>query len=127
MVAVAHRRLGHLRDQRLGVAQHQQEHFFVAVELVLELLAGQAVGMPGALHNGAARRAFAAHEDRNADQAFVADHRDLGRGAVLHYVQQRHDGVGGKVDVAQGAAGLVEHLAKGQLDQLEVGQQAVQR
>ncbi|MNR17658.1 hypothetical protein D3C85_1343360 [compost metagenome] len=40
VVAVAHCRLGHLRDQGLGVAQHQQQHFFMAVELVLELLAG---------------------------------------------------------------------------------------
>ncbi|MNR17659.1 hypothetical protein D3C85_1343370 [compost metagenome] len=83
--------------------------------------------MPGTLHNGAAGGAFAAHEDCNADQAFIADHRNLGRGAVLHHIQQRHDGVGGEVDMPQGATGLIEHFAQWQLDQFEVGEQAVQR
>lgn len=62
VVAVADGGLGHLGDQRLGVAQHQQEHFAVAVELVLEPLPGQAKGVSRALHNGPTRGAFAAHE-----------------------------------------------------------------
>ena len=100
--------LGHLRDQRLRVAQQQNLHPAVAMELVLQLLAGQPVSMAGALYDRAARGGFTAHEQRDADETLVAHHRDLRRCAVFHHVQQRHDAVDRKIDVAQDIARLVQ-------------------
>ena len=48
----------------------------------LELLGAQAEAVPGALHDGAAGRAPAAHQQRDADHTVAAHHRDLGRGAL---------------------------------------------
>ena len=48
VMAVAHRGLSHLGDQRLGVAEHQLQHLAMPIELVLQLLSGQSVGMPSA-------------------------------------------------------------------------------
>lgn len=76
--------------------------------------------MPGALHDRAAGGAFAAHEHGDANQPFIAHHRDFRRGAVLHHVQQRDDRIGGEVHMPQGVAGLVERLAKWQADPFQV-------
>ena len=121
VVAVAHRGLRHLRDQRLRVAQQQVHHRAGAFELVLDDAGAQAPALARALHHGAAGRGLAAHEQRDADHAFVADHRNLGRRAVLHHVQQRDDGRGREVHMAERAARLVQHLAERQVDPLEQG------
>jgi len=42
-MAVAHRGLRHLRDERLRVPQKQKLHFAVAVKFPLELLSDQSV------------------------------------------------------------------------------------
>jgi hypothetical protein len=97
-----------------------------AVELEHHLLRVQAQALAGALHHRAAGRRFAAHEERDADQAFEADHRDLGRGAVLHQVQQRDDRGRRKVHVVQPRTRFVEHFAQWQIDHLEVGQPALE-
>ena len=88
---VAHGRLRHLRDQRLRVAQQDVEHFAVTIEFLLEAIAREAVRVAGALHDGAARRGFAAHEQRHANGAFVAHHGDFRRRAILHHIEQRDD------------------------------------
>ena len=44
-----------------------------AIKLLLQQLVLQAVGVTGALHNRPARGAFAAHEERHADDPLVAD------------------------------------------------------
>jgi hypothetical protein len=82
MMAVAGRGLGHLRDQRLGVAQQQALHRAAAVEFLFEQLALQPVGVSRGLHHGRTGRGVAAHEERDADHAFVAHARGLGRCAV---------------------------------------------
>ena len=119
MVPVAHRRLRHLRDQRLGIAQQQVQHR-CPVELVLDHTRFQAQALAGALHDRAAGRGLAAHEQRDADDALVADHSDLGRSAIFHDVQQRDDGSDRKVHMAQRAAGLVKHLSQRHFDQFEL-------
>ena len=81
--------------------------------------------MARALHDRAAGRRLAAHEQRDADHAFVADDGDLGRRAVLHHVEQRDDRRRREVDVAQRAARFVEHLAERQVDRLELRQPAL--
>ncbi|MNH21302.1 hypothetical protein D3C79_811070 [compost metagenome] len=83
--------------------------------------------MPGALHDGPAGGAFAAHEHGDANQPFVTNHRNFGRGAVFHHIQQRNDGIDREVDVAQGVAGLVQRLAQGQVDVLQVRRQPAER
>ena len=59
------------------------------------------------------------------DQALVAHHGDLGRGAVLHHVEQRNDRAGGEVDVVEDAAGLVDHVAERHREGLEVRRQSL--
>ena len=97
----------------------------MAVELILEPLPWQPVGRTRALHDRPARRALPAHEQRDADQALVAHHRDLGRCAVLHHVQQRDDGVGRKIDVAQRVARLIQDFAERQSASSRWGEQPV--
>ncbi|MCY1427414.1 hypothetical protein D9M71_432600 [compost metagenome] len=125
MVAVAYRGLGHLGNQGLGVAEHQLQQFAVAAELGFQALPLQAVGVAGALHDGAAWGAFATHEQCQADQALIADNRDFRRGAVFHHVEQGNDRVGGKIDVSQCVARLVQDLAEGHQHQFELRQQAL--
>ena len=95
------------------------------IELVLQLLSGQSVGMPSALHNGAARSAFPTHEHRHADESFVADDGYLRGGAVLHDIQQRNDGVGGEVDMSEGIDRFIEDLAERQCNSLQVRDQTL--
>jgi hypothetical protein len=64
VVAVAHRRLCHLRDQCLGIPQHPVLQILVAVELGHKRLPVQLKGLTGALNDCPARRRFAAHEKR---------------------------------------------------------------
>jgi len=124
VVPVADRRLGHLRDQRLHVAQQQDLHLAVAMELLLEQLCGQTVSVTCALHDRLTRSAVAAHEQRHADETFVAHHRDFRRRPVFHHIQQRHDRVDGKIDVPHCVAGFVQDLAVRHIDQFEVREQA---
>jgi len=124
VVPVADRRLGHLRDQRLRVAQQQDLHLAVAMELLLEQLCGQTVSVTCALHDRLTRSAVAAHEQRHADEAFIPHHRDFRRCPVFHHIQQRYDRVDGKIDVPHCVAGFVQDLAVRHIDQLEVREQA---
>ncbi|MOA52787.1 hypothetical protein D3C78_1761410 [compost metagenome] len=76
-MTVADGRLRHLRDQCLGVAQHQQQQLAMAIEFVFETLPRQAVGISGTLHNCTTWRAFTAHEHRDTDQPLIAYHGNL--------------------------------------------------
>jgi len=93
-----------------------------ALELVLDHLRPQPVAVAGALHDGATGRRLSAHEERDADDAFVADHGDLGRRAVLHHVEKRDDRGRREVDVTERRSGFVDDLPQGHLDALELGQ-----
>ena len=112
VMPIADRRLRHLRDQRLGIAQQQMHRRTEAPELALEQFGLEPHAVPRALHDGAAGRGVAAHEQRNAEDAFVAHDGDFGRRAVLHDVEQRHDGRGREIDVAQLRPRFVEDLAE---------------
>ncbi|MCY1236946.1 hypothetical protein D9M72_496220 [compost metagenome] len=59
----------------------------MAIEFGFQPLPLQPVGVAGALHDGPARRAFAAHEHRQANQPLIADYRDFRRGAVFHHIE----------------------------------------
>jgi len=85
---VADRRLSHLRDQRLRVTQQHVEHFPVTTEFLLEPVARQSIRMTGALHDRAARRGFAAHEQRDTEHTVIAHHGNLRGSSVLHDIQQ---------------------------------------
>src|SRR5688572_18737791 len=67
MMAVAHRGLGHLRDQRLREAQQQKLQRAARLELRFQRGGPDPVALAGALHHCAARRGFASHEERDAD------------------------------------------------------------
>jgi len=70
-MAITHGGLRHLRDQGLGVAQQQKLQRPISMEFVLELLSDQPVSVAGALHDRPTRGGFTAHEQRDADEAFV--------------------------------------------------------
>src|SRR5580658_7822831 len=95
-MAITHRGLRHLRDQGLGVAQQQDLHLTVAVELVLELLPDQLVSISSALHDRPAGGGFAAHEQRDADQAFVADQISADAPSARTYSRETIESVGKK-------------------------------
>ena len=124
VVAVADRRLRHLGDHGLGVAQQNFEHRATAVDLVLDRLRTQPVGLSRVLHHRLAGRGAAAHEDRNPDHAVVAHHRDLGRPAVQRQVQQRDYCRTRKIHIRRCSARIAEHLAHRQVHQFELGQPA---
>ena len=75
MVPVARRGLRHLRDQRLRVAQQQSLQQAAAMELLHQQVALEPIGVAGGLHDGRTGRGVAAHEQRDADHAFVAHAR----------------------------------------------------
>ena len=56
----------------------------------------------------------------DADKALVSHHGDFRRSAVLQHIQQGHDAVGRKIDMAQDIAGLVQNHAERHWDELQV-------
>jgi hypothetical protein len=63
-------------------------------------------GVPGALRDRPARGGSTAHEQRDADKALITDHGNFGRRTIFQHVQERYDGVGRKINVAQYVAGF---------------------
>ena len=122
---VAHRRLRHLCDQRLGVAQQKAHQRAGSGELRLYHRRRQHKTTARAKHHGAAGRRPAAHEQRNADHALVAYDGDFGRRTVLHLVDQRDDRSDRKIDLRQCAPRFVERLAQWHVDRFKVRQQAL--
>src|ERR1700687_697449 len=127
VMAVADCSLGHLREQRLRVTQQQNLHLTVAMKLVLEFLAEQPVSITGALYDRAVRGRFAAHEQRDSNETLVSYYGDFRGRAGFHHVQKRYDRVGGKIDVAQDIARLVQNLAERHLYKLQVRIQSLAR
>src|SRR6202790_3165297 len=101
MMPIAYRRLRHLGDQRLGVAQQEVHGRSETPELILEQFGLEQESVPGALHHRAARRGLAAHEQRDAEDALVAYDRDFSGCAILHDIEERKNGGGGEIDMAQ--------------------------
>ena len=120
VVAVAHRGLRHLGDERLGKAQQKVLQVAARLEKLPQDRAAHAVSLAGALHHRAAWGALPAHEKRDPDQSLVAGDRDLGRGAVLEHVEERHDAVDRKVDEALRAARFVHRHAERHRHALEM-------
>lgn len=56
----------------------------------------------------------------------MADHGDLGGGAVFHHVQQGHNGSGGEVHILQLAAEFEQFLTEWQGHQFQVFKQGFQ-
>jgi len=79
VMPIADRGLRNLCDQRLRVAQHQNKELPVAAELRPDSRSGEAIGITGALHQGSARGAFAAHQKGDAEQTLIANHEDRSR------------------------------------------------
>ncbi len=123
MVAVAHRGLGHLGQQGLGIAQKDMQHLPVTFEFLLEPHARQPVRGAGALHDRTVGGGFTAHEQRHANRAIVPHDRDFRGGAVFQHVQERDDRVGWKIDVPQRVAGLVQNHAEWHRNELQVWKQ----
>src|SRR6202521_59477 len=71
MMPIAYRRLRHLGDQRLGVAQQEVHGRAETPELILEQSGLEPESMPGALHHRAAGRGLAAHEQGYAENTLV--------------------------------------------------------
>ena len=123
---IAHGCLRHLREQCLGVEQQQPMQFRNAPEFVAKEFQLQPEGVARALHHGAIWRRIAAHEHGDAHYAVTADNPHLGRGAVLHGIEQRHDCGRGEVDVRERLVRLVDHLSQGESDRLQSGLKATQ-
>jgi hypothetical protein len=123
MMPVAYRRLRHLRDQRLGVAQQEQLERAAAIELAPDHHGRNAVGMARVLHHRAAGGRFAAHERRDADHPFVSGKRELRRGSVARHREQRNDAIGREIDVVEALAGFVHGASQRQRNPFQAGRE----
>src|ERR1700738_2187279 len=121
MMPVAYRRLRHLGDERLGVAQQKMHGRSETPELILEQFGLEPESVPRALHHRAAGRGLAAHEQGYAENTLVTYDSDFSGRAILHDVEQRKDGGGGEIDVAQLDPGFIENLAELHRYQFEMG------
>ncbi len=74
--------------------------------------------VPGALHQRADRRDADLQRERQPDQPFAADQPDFERLVLVHHGQQGNERVGGKVDLADRLARLVQDVAVGEFDRL---------
>ena len=72
---------------------------------------------------GRGSRHIVSQHQRNADHALAADQADFQGQVAVRQRQQRHQGGTGKVDMADRLPWLVEHLAEGQRDRFEPGEQ----
>ena len=124
MQPVAHRRLRHLREQRLGVAQQAALQRPTARELRQQGGSGQLEGLTGAAHEGTVGAGLPAHEQRRTDRALAADHSDFRGGALGRGVQQRDEAAGKKVQVVKPPAWCVEHVAQRQGDRRKLRRHA---
>src|ERR1700724_2427780 len=121
MMPIAHGRLRHLGDQRLGVEQQEVHGRTETPELILEQSGLEPESVPGALHHRATGRGLAAHEQGYAEDTLVAYDGNFSGRAILHHVQQRKDGWGGEIDIPQLNPGFIEDLTELHRYQFEVG------
>lgn len=78
MKPVAYGGLRHLRKQTLGIPQQQELHVTLAAKFIFEASRGQPKSAAFALYDCPTGSGFTAHEQRNADETFIAYDRDLG-------------------------------------------------
>jgi hypothetical protein len=88
MVAIAHRRLRHLSQDRLRVAKQQPQQQPEAIELLHQQSRRQLVAVARGLHQRPARSRLATHEKRDAEHPFPADAGYFRGGAVLRQIVQ---------------------------------------
>jgi hypothetical protein len=92
-------------------------------ELTAKCRRCHAPGRPGALHQGVERCSAYPEHQRDPQHAFVAHEADFETAVAIDRSDQRDEAVGGEEDMANGLAGLAEHLGKAQLDLLATCQQ----
>ncbi|MNV02024.1 hypothetical protein D3C71_922480 [compost metagenome] len=119
MVPIAHRRLRHLGNERLRVAQQEVKQRPPLFRQLLNVGGTQSEGVACALHHGTIGGATSAHQERHAHHAFEADDRDLRRLPVLQHIQQRDDAIDRKKDVPLHHTRFVENLSETQRHNLE--------
>jgi hypothetical protein len=78
------------------------------------------------LHDRPAGGRLTAHEQRDADDTFIAGDGNFRRRAIFHDIEQRDDRGGRTIHVAQGNTRLVEHRTQGHFDVFETRQPALQ-
>lgn len=114
VVAVADRSLRHLQNQGLDITQQQLPQLTVTViEFSLEWLGTHAQGIACALDEHAARRTVAAENHGDADDAVIADDRNLRRVSVLRRINPGYDAVAGEVDPLDRIARLIQTFSSG--------------
>jgi hypothetical protein len=108
------------------VAQQQTHRSFLPVELVHDELAARLRSSAGSFNDGAAQYRFTAHEERDADEAVLAGHRDLGGVAFGGQMHQRDERGRREIDVPHDLPGLPPHLARRHVDPFESRRPALQ-
>ena len=117
---VAHGGLRHLRDEGLGVAEHEVHGRAAEVELFPHQPGIEPKALAGALQHGAAGGGATTHEDRDTDQPLSAHDGDLACRAVFRDEQLGHDGAGRKEHVSRRVACDVQHLAQRHVQPLQL-------
>src|SRR3954462_5445646 len=109
-MAIAHGGLRHLGHEGLRVTQQQALDRTGAIEFLHDQAPLETVSLARGLHNRRAGSCISTHEQRNADYAFIAYARNLGRCARFGNIVKRYDRGGWKVCMLQLAAWSVKHV-----------------
>src|ERR1039457_4015341 len=112
MVPIADSGLRHVRDQRRGITPQKLHGRTKTAELIAEQFGLEPEAVSSALYHRTAGRRVATHEQRNAENALVANKRDFSGRPIFHDVEQRNDGCRWEIHVRQRAPWFVENLTK---------------
>jgi hypothetical protein len=116
-------RLRDLRHHGVDVAVQLALQRRAVAQLGAEARRAHFHGGPGALNQCAHRRNVDTERQGNSDHALAPHQPDFEREVAFHQREQRDQRLAGKVDVPDRFAGFVEHLAEGQVDGSEAGEQ----
>ena len=72
------------------------------------------------LHDAPVEGDAAVHGGEQAERALAADIRGLDRRAIFQHGQQRQHGTLGKIGVLEQAPGVADHIAKLEIDRLQM-------
>src|ERR1700722_13462383 len=112
MVAVANRGLRHLSDEGLGITQQQMQHGTGTIEFPSQKLRIESKTLTCTLNDCTAGSGFTSHELGYPHDALIAYEGNFRGRAIFHDIEQRDDGGGREVHMAQDGARLVHHLGK---------------
>jgi len=116
--------LRNLCHQCVGVTVQRLLQGRISVELDAKRPGGHAQRVAGSLHQRAYPGDPYAQDEGHPGHAFVADHAHLQRAALVDGGQQRYKAVDREIDVADGLARLVQHLAKPEMHKNKLVTQA---